>query len=681
MAPNRLAAESSPYLRQHAHNPVDWWPWCDEALALARRENRLILLSVGYSACHWCHVMAHECFESPDIAATMNEHFVNVKVDREERPDVDQIYQTAVQLMRQGHGGWPLTVFLTPSLEPVWGATYLPPAPRHGLPSLPQVLRALADAWAARESDLREQAAGLIAHVEAASRPTGGDGPVPDAARLVSVAHQMAERVDPEHGGFGGAPKFPHASAIQLLLRAWQRSDEPALLEAARRTLDGMAAGGIHDQLGGGFHRYSTDEAWLVPHFEKMLYDNAGLLEAYAAGWQATGEPRYAEVCDGIVGWLLREMEAPGGGFHAAQDADSEGEEGRFFAWSREQIAEAVPAEDADLVCACLGVYGPPTFEGRYVLHRPQPLGAVAERLGVEPARVEERFASARAALFRARASRPAPGLDDKLLTAWNGQMIGALAEASTTFARPDWLAAAQRAAERFAADVVDADGTCRRQSGTATPAPAGTLDDSAWLAWGLLRLAAADGSSRWLDLALRIAERMIADFHDPGSGGWFVTRLDTELTARLHSGWDGAMPSGASIAAELLAGLAHLTGREELRELALGTLRSQLGAIARNPLGFSHLLLAADLLAGPVTELVFAGSPDAVRALLAEARRRFTPRVVVGHVTQSALDTPLRAGRVAPADGALAWVCRDRTCELPTSDPKALARALTASA
>ncbi|MEZ4265370.1 MAG: thioredoxin domain-containing protein [Myxococcota bacterium] len=677
MAPNRLAAETSPYLRQHADNPVDWWPWCDEALALARRENRLILLSVGYSACHWCHVMAHECFESASIAALMNARYVCVKVDREERPDVDQIYQTAVQLLRQGRGGWPLTVFLTPDLEPVWGATYLPPTPRHGLPSLPEVMRVLADTWAAREGDLREQAAGLLAQVEAVSRPATAPGDLPDGAELVGMARALLGRIDPVHGGFGSAPKFPNASALTLLLRGHARSGAPALLGPVLQALDAMAAGGIHDQLGGGFHRYSTDDRWLVPHFEKMLYDNASLLEAYGAAWQLTRAPRYAEVAEGIVRWLLREMEAPEGGFYTAQDADSEGHEGRFFGWTKAQFGAVVGASDAKLASELLGVSGPPSFEDGYVLWRARELDSVAQQFGLAPADAAARLDAARAALFAARESRVRPGLDDKLLTAWNGQMLGALAEASVIFDRADWLAAAQRAARRFISTAVDAEGRCLRQLAPSGHAPHGTLDDSAWLALGLVRLYEADGSPDSLDTALRIADRMIADFHDPATGGWFVTAADSDLRVRLHSGWDGAMPAGASAAAELLERLGVLTGRTELRDLARGTIRSQLAALRENPLGFAHLLLAADLLAGPTTELVLGGPAPAIRALRDHARRAYAPRVIVAHLGAAALDPALVAGRTPPETGARAWVCHAHTCAAPTSDPATLAAQL----
>lgn len=677
MATNRLAAETSPYLRQHADNPVDWWPWCDEALALARRENRLILLSVGYSACHWCHVMAHECFESPAIAALMNARYVCVKVDREERPDVDQVYQTAVQILRQGGGGWPLTVFLTPTLEPVWGATYLPPTPRHGLPSLPEVLRVLSDSWAAREDDLRGQAAALLAQVQAVSRPASAPGDPPDGDGLVALARRLLKRVDRAHGGFGSAPKFPNASGLLLLLRAYHRCDDRAFLEPVERALDAMAAGGIHDQLGGGFHRYSTDEHWLVPHFEKMLYDNAALLEAYGAIWQITGRARYGEVAEGIVDWLLREMEAPGGGFYTAQDADTEGHEGRFFAWSMAEFDDAVGATDAEVARELLGVTGPPSFEDGYVLHRPRELDAVAADHGISAEAAQTQLEAARRALFAAREARIRPGLDDKLLTAWNGQMLGALADASVIFDRPDWLGAAQRAARRFTDAAVLAGGVCRRQVLPSTVAPRGTLDDSAWLALGLVRLHAADGASEWLDRALEITDRMVADFHDAATGGWFVTATDGDLTVRLHSGWDGAMPAGASAAAELLERVGCLTGRADLRALARETVRSQLAALRESPLGFAHLLLAADLIAGPTTELVFGGTPAAVRALRDGARRVFAPHVIVAHLGATALDPALISGRTIPPEGARAWLCRDYACAAPTGDSSTLARQL----
>ncbi|MGM0578774.1 MAG: thioredoxin domain-containing protein [Myxococcota bacterium] len=687
MGRNRLGGETSPYLLQHADNPVDWWPWCDEAIEEARRTDRPILLSVGYSACHWCHVMAHESFEDERIASLMNRWFVNVKVDREERPDLDQIYQTSVQLMREGMGGWPLTVFLTPNLKPFWGGTYFPKEPRYGMPSFPQILQGIADAWEQRRDVAEEQGDTLLKHVARVTRPQERADGLPDEELFARLAEAVHARYDPRWGGFGTRPKFPSASNLSLMLRAWRRSGEEHLRDAALHTCDRMAAGGIYDHLGGGFHRYTVDERWLVPHFEKMLYDNASLLGLYTEAWQVAGHRRHAEVVAETVAYLLREMQAPEGGFYSTQDADSEGEEGRFFVWDLDEVREVLEPlgpDRADLFETVYGVTEAGNFEGRNILHVAMDPSEAARELGIPSAEVVPTLVRGRELLFGRREQRVRPDRDDKILTAWNGMLVGSMARAALAFDRPEWAEAASRAAAFLCDEMVRDDGSCLRSFKDGRARFDGYLDDHAALADGLTRLYEATGEGRWLETALLVAEAMISRFADGDSGRWFFSPPGREdVVVRLHSSWDASTPSGASMAAEALTRLSILTGRSDLHVLAVTTLAAHLPDATRNPAGFGHLLCAADLAMGPASEVVVAGDPAGRRRLLAEAVRLYAPRTVLAQLSArgegpDALADGLVADRTADADGsARAWVCRDYACRTPTTDPDAVAATL----
>ncbi len=554
--PNRLAGETSPYLLQHSENPVEWYPWGAEALERARAEDRPILLSVGYSACHWCHVMERESFEDPETAAYMNEHFVNVKVDREERPDLDAIYMEAVQSMT-GHGGWPMTVFLDPDGVPFYGGTYFPPAESRGMPSFRMVMEAVLEAFAGRRGEIRERAPATRARLGAIAK-VEPDAALPDATALATAIERLAGGADRARGGFGGAPKFPPASALELLLA---RGAHPEVVET---TLDAMLAGGIYDQLGGGFARYSVDAAWLVPHFEKMLYDNALLASAYLHGWQALGHERYRRVCEETLEWLLREMRGPEGGFHSALDADSEGEEGRFYVWRPEQL-RALLGPGAEPVIAHYGVTDRGNFEGANVLH----LAAGAK--AAEP----EGLGEARRKLREARAERVWPGRDDKRLTAWNALAISALAEAGAVLGRADFLAAARDCAAFLLGSLRDGEGRLLRTYKDGEARLNAYLEDHAFLLEALLTLYEASFEAEWYEHAVALAETMVERFGDPERGGFFSTSADHEqLIARRKDLDDHPIPSGNSAAALGLLRLAALSGERRYEEQALGPLR-----------------------------------------------------------------------------------------------------------
>ncbi len=678
-APNRLARETSPYLRQHAGNPVDWYPWGEEAFARAVDTDRPIFLSIGYSACHWCHVMAHESFEDPAVAAQLNASFVPVKVDREERPDVDAVYMEAVQAIT-GSGGWPLSVFLTPDRRPFYGGTYYPPRDRPGAPSFTTVLSALNDVWDNRRGEVEEQARELSAAVATRSviSPRPGASSVLDALGdrrppdlLGPAVEELSLRFDPVWGGFGAAPKFPQPSQVDLVLRQLRNlraadgeaSGDAAdsLEQMAVRTLDGMAAGGIHDHLGGGFARYATDDEWLVPHFEKMLYDQAGLLRAYLHGWQVTGSAGYRSVMDGIVTYVARDLTLPEGGVHSAEDADSEGVEGRFYVWTPEQVAEAVGggAEGeaiAEAVSAWFGVSSRGNFEESTILRRP----VGAPLLG--PALVEE----GRRRLLRARSERVRPALDDKVLTEWNAMYGSALAEAAAATGDRRWAGAAIAIGEFLCAHLVDGDGrwlrSWQRDGGARHLAYAG---DHAWLIDCFTRLGELTGEARWTHRATATADALIDRFADADAGGFFTTARDAErLIVRTKDVLDGATPSANAVAALALARLGALTGAPGYTDHARRAVDLVGDLLIRHPTAFAHTVLAADLLARGTTEVVVVGDrPD----LLDEVRTRWLPGSVLawGEPTGS----PLWDGRLP----GLAYVCRDGTCKLPAGDRRLL--------
>jgi uncharacterized protein len=657
---NRLELETSPYLRQHADNPVHWWPWGEEAFAEARRRDVPVLLSVGYSACHWCHVMAHESFEDPDTAAVMNEGFVNVKVDREERPDVDALYMEAVQAMT-GQGGWPMTVFLDPDGRPFFAGTYFPREPRHGRPSFTQLLEAITRAWrGGQRADLLEQADELTDALRRSVRTTAA-GALPGPEVLADATARLLSRLDPTWGGFGTAPKFPSPMVLEYLLHRHLVSDDADALAAVTLTLDRMAAGGIYDHLGGGFARYSTDQRWLVPHFEKMLYDNALLVGVYTRAWQVTGVEHYRQVVHETIGYVRRDLAQPGGGFASAEDADSEGAEGRFYVWTPDEVREVL-GDAADPVLDWYGITTDGNFEGASIAHRP-PQGTLARPPAIEAARQR---------LFEHRASRPRPGLDDKVLTEWNALMVAALADAGAAFDEPAWVAAAEAAAEFLLGHLRRPDGrwlrSWQRDGGARHLAVA---EDHAALLDAFVRLAEATGSARWYHESLDVAERLLALFWDDAGGGFFTTGDDAPpLIVRRKDLVDSATPSANSAAALALLRLAALSGRTDLEERARGAIELVGPLLGEQPQAFGRLLQAHALACGPVSEVVVVGDrPQLVR----EVHRRFLPTAVLswGEPTGS----PLWEGRAEPAG----YVCQGFVCQRPATTAEELAAQLDA--
>ena len=675
---NRLLLETSPYLRQHAHNPVDWRPWGDEAFAAARALGRPVFLSVGYSTCHWCHVMEEESFEDEEIAAAINARFIAIKVDREERPAVDALYMSAVQLMN-GSGGWPMTLVLTPDREPFFAATYLPPrdGARGGRGTgLLTVLRQLADAWQQEPARAKELAARVVAAIrkEADGADGAGGGQAPQAAAISAAVAQLAARFDAAHGGFGSAPKFPRPVELELLARAASRFGDAHAREMLTKTLDAMAAGGLHDQLGGGFHRYSTDARWRVPHFEEMLYDNAQLVVLYLEAFQLTGEQRFVEVARGVLGWLDREMSAPGGGFASATDADSPGpdgkrEEGRFFTWTPAELREALgPARGAS-AALCFGVTAGGDLEGRSVLH-------LDERASAAPAVGAPACEALRPELLAARAKRPPPLRDDKVIAAWNGLAISAFARGALVLGAPALAARATRAAE-FVLGPMRPGGRLRRSFRAGVPGQPATLDDHAFVIQGLLDLYEATHAPRWLEAALGEQRVLDAHFADP-RGGWFLSADDSEaLLAREKPAYDGAEPAGNSVAALDALRLAELQSDDALRARGEGALRALAGKLN---LAMPALLAALDFSSGQPLEIVLVAPAGGSAAALEEVvRRTFVPNHVLAvasegeDLTAQRKLVPLLEGKKALGGKATAFVCRGRVCKLPTTDPRVL--------
>ncbi len=669
---NRLAHETSPYLRQHADNPVDWYAWGDEAFARAALEDRPVFLSIGYSACHWCHVMAHESFEDEEIATVLNTSFVSIKVDREERPDVDAVYMEAVQAVT-GSGGWPMSVFLTPDRRPFYGGTYFPPVDRHGTPAFRTVLATLADAWAARRRDVEEQADEIFRVIEsrtalparAAGRPLVGESgsfePPPDV--LAAAVEDLAGRFDPEWGGFSPAPKFPQPTLVDLVLldAARARTSSSGSQTMAVRTLDAMAAGGIHDHLGGGFARYSTDTEWLVPHFEKMLYDQAGLLRCYLHAWQVTGRADYLAVVEGIVRYVARDLTLEAGGVCSAEDADSEGSEGAFYVWTPMELSEALraggfSAESADRVAAFFGVGGVPNFEGRFVLRRP---------LG-EPLAGSEEIEAGRRVLEEARRHRIRPGLDDKVLTEWNAMYGSALSEAAAATGEAAWAEAAASIGDFLCDRLRRSDGRWMRswQSGSDARHLA-YASDYAWLVDCFTRLGELTGRARWTERAIETADALLDLFGDADEGGFFTTGRDAEqLIVRTKDIFDGATPSANAVAASSLARLGGLTGDERFTTESRRVVDLLGDLFLGHPTAFAHTTLTADLFAHGLVEVVIAGErPDLLRVV----RSRWLPGAVVAWGERT--DSPLWQDREADA----AYVCREQVCRLPVTDPRGL--------
>jgi uncharacterized protein YyaL (SSP411 family) len=661
---NRLAQETSPYLLQHRDNPVDWYPWGTEALARAQEEDRPILLSVGYSACHWCHVMERESFEDAETAAYMNEHFVNVKVDREERPDVDAIYMEAVQAM-SGHGGWPMTVFLDPDGVPFYGGTYFPPDESRGMPSFRMVMEAVVDAFERKREEIRERAEGTRARLGAIGLVEPSSEP-PEAAQLEEAVTRLRAAADMERGGFGGAPKFPPAAALELLLARGER-------DVVERTLDAMLAGGIYDQIGGGFARYSVDAEWLVPHFEKMLYDNALLARTYLHGWQALGHRRYRRVCEETLDWMLAEMRGPEGGFYSALDADSEGEEGRFYVWTPEQIREVL-GEDADAVIEYYGVTEGGNFEGANILHLP----GGAERFSVAEDRksAPPRLAEGRRALYEARTRRVWPGLDDKRLTSWNALAVSALAEAGAVLGREDYLDAARGCAEFLLGSLTDGDGRLLRTYKDGDARLNAYLEDHAFLLEALLTLYEASLEPPWFERARSLAETLVERFGDGERGGFFSTSDDHEqLIARRKEIGDHPIPSGNSSAAMGMLRLGALSGEREYTRQAEGVFRLFSQVATQHPESFSHLLRALDFHLSPTREVALVG--DDVAELAATVRAAFRPHLVLAGGPEGSEEPPLLRERPLADGRATAYVCESFACQAPVTEPDDLAALL----
>jgi uncharacterized protein len=671
---NRLAREASPYLVQHSHNPVDWYPWGAEALERARHEDRPILLSIGYSACHWCHVMERESFEDEAIARAMNEHFVCIKVDREERPDLDQVYQLVVQLMGRS-GGWPLTVFLTPDQKPFFGGTYFPPVDRYGMPGFPKVLEAVHEAYVARRDEVDSTSAELTRSISEVASGEARSAPGELSPSLVaSAARKLVARFDDEHGGFGHKPKFPGTMSLDVLLRGGEEA-------RVRKALDAMRSGGIWDHLGGGFHRYSTDERWLVPHFEKMLYDNALLLRLYVDGWRSLHDARYADTAQDIAGYLLREMQSPEGGFYATQDADSEGEEGRFFVWTPAQVDEAC-GDDAEAARTARRVWGiapEGNFEdsGATVLSLVHPADGTAEEQALE---------RARRAMFHARERRPRPFRDEKVLASWNGLVIGALADAGAAL-DPALVAAAERAMRFVERVLVTPEGAERarvlRLAKDGLAKGSGFLDDHAYVADAALDLYEATGDPHWVGLARKLGLAIVAHFHDASDDAFFFVPDDGEtILVRAKDPWDHAVPSGSSVACRALLRLGALVD-PALGEIGTKAAEKLARAAAANPAGMSNAVCLGDRLVRGTTDVVIVGpqAAEGTRALARAAFEAWLPNRVVAWVDPTDASTREACAVLAegktPRDGSVAYVCAGRTCSLPIEEATELAAEL----
>ncbi len=722
---NRLIHEKSPYLLQHADNPVDWYSWGEEAFKKARQEDKPIFLSIGYSTCHWCHVMEHESFEDPAVAELLNRHFVSIKVDREERPDLDSLYMQAVMQMT-GQGGWPLSAFLTPEGKPFHGGTYFPPEDRWGQPGFKSVLRGVAQAWSDRREEILHSSEALTEALRAGGALAAGGGNPLTEETLTQALQVFSNSYDQEHAGFLPAPKFPRSPALSLLLRIWKRMGDADALRMAEETLRAMAAGGMYDHLGGGFHRYSTDAQWFLPHFEKMLYDQALLAVTYLEAHQATAKPEYAQVAREIFEYVLREMADPQGGFYSAEDADSEAagvreanpkkQEGAFYVWSAEELNKVLGAERAEVIGFLYGVqpggnvFHDPMgeFQGKNVLHRRHDLEEAARRFGKTKEQIQALLSEAKDQLFQARSRRPRPHRDDKILTDWNGLMISALALGSRVLEEPRYAQAARKAADFLLGRMVRSDG--RPFGSTAHPelVPArggsasggegkrsaqgrllhryregeagilGTLEDHAFLAHGLFDLYQATFETKYLAQAKRLAQEMIRLFWDEQNGGFFLTGSDAEaLLVRQKEIYDGAIPSGNSVAALVLLRLGRLTTERSFEEKARKLLEGFSGPVRQHPDGYPQLLIALDFALGPSREIVLAGQPEAfgMTAMIRAVYRRFLPNKVVAlHPPGKAgeeIETlaPFLKGQATLEGNPTAYVCRNYACSLPTTD------------
>jgi len=679
---NRLAGETSPYLLQHAHNPVEWYPWGEEALERARGEDKPILLSIGYSACHWCHVMERESFENEDIARLMNENFVNIKVDREERPDLDQIYMSAVQMMTR-HGGWPLTVFLTPDLVPFYGGTYFPPEDRYNIPGFPRILTGVAEAYRTRPEEVRQSSTEILAELRRMNL-TRESAQSLSTSLLDTAFGTLARSYDPKHGGFGGAPKFPSSMSLDFLLRTHKRTGDEEALRMATHTCRRMAQGGMYDQLGGGFHRYSVDAEWLVPHFEKMLYDNALLSRLYLHALQLTGDDFFRRVVTETLDYVVREMTGEGGGFYSTQDADSEGVEGKFFVWDEKEIAGLLGEHNARLFNSFYGVTAGGNFEGHNILNVLRTPEEAARELKVPEERLADVLERGRRVLFEAREKRIKPGRDEKVLTAWNGLMIESFAEASAALGREDYRLVAERAAS-FVLSTLRRGGLLLHVYKDGQARHVGFLDDYSYVLSALITLFETTGEARWLTESKALADKMLEEFWDEDEGGFFYTgRSGEQLIVRNKDYFDNATPSGNSVAADALLRLATLTGEEDYQRKAVNVLRLVRDTAERYPNAFGYALGAVDFYLSSPKEIVVLfpeGEEEAARPFAEEIWTRYLPNKVVvlaaeGDARLEGL-VPLLQDRRAEGGRTTAYVCENYTCQRPVNSPEELAEQL----
>ena len=662
---NRLANETSPYLLQHAHNPVDWYPWGDEAFAKARAEDKPLFLSIGYSACHWCHVMERESFENDEIARILNQQYVSVKVDREERPDVDSIYMQAVQLMT-GHGGWPMSMFLTPDGAPFYAGTYFPPDDRHGMPSFRRVLTHVAEAYRSRRDEVKQAGDDVTKAISSSLRVAPSPRAI-DRHALEHAAARIAQSYDPVHGGFGGAPKFPPSMSLDFLMQVSSRlASRDDFRDVIVNTLTKMARGGMYDQIGGGFHRYSVDAKWLVPHFEKMLYDNALLARLYTRAWQWTHDPFFAQIANEILGFVEREMTSPEGGFYSTLDADSEGEEGKFYVWTRAEVMQHLGDDDGRIFCALYDVTDRGNWEGHNILNVPRDPQSVADDFGITLARLGEIAAKGKCTLYGIRSKRIWPARDEKILASWNGWMLAAFADASLAF-DGKYRDVVRRNAD-FLLTRIDAAGRLVRHAKIN-----GLLEDYAGVAWGLTLAYEALHERRYLDAARQLVDQILARFVDDEGGGFFDTPIDHErLITRPKDLFDNATPSGTSVTCDVLLRLALLFGNDGYAQAATRALEATWPVAERYPSGFGFLLGVAEWRAGEPKELALTGNTD--DAVFQELERviggEFLPhRVIVAGGESS--DLPLMQHR--PADEVMAYVCIGYACQEPTRDPERL--------
>ncbi len=692
---NRLIREKSPYLLQHAHNPVDWYPWGDEAFDKARSEDKPIFLSIGYSTCHWCHVMERESFEDPEVAALLNEAFVSIKVDREERPDIDSVYMTVCQMMT-GSGGWPLTILMTPDKKPFFSATYIPKSVRFGRAGMVELIPRVREIWRDRRDEVLRSGNRIVDVLSTIDKRTGEQEL--DASTLDEAQQRLAQRFDDTYGGFSGAPKFPTPHNLTFLLRHWKRTGDEASKAMVLQTLEAMRRGGVFDHVGFGFHRYSTDERWLVPHFEKMLYDQALMVIALVEAHQVSEEPLLAEAAREVVEYVRRDLRSPEGAFFSAEDADSEGVEGKFYVWSLDELSEVLTPDELRICRVTFGVTEAGNFHdeatsqktGANILHLPEPLGRAAEKLNLDEATLRAHVEEIRSKLFTRRAERIRPSLDDKVVTDWNGLMIAALALASAALREPTYLDAAREATHFILERMRDDQGRLLHRYRDGDASVPGFLEDYAYLTWGLLELYEASFETRYLRLAIEMTDQLLERFWDKDLGGFFQSAHDAELVlVRRKEAYDGATPSGNSVAALNLIRLARLTGSTEYEERAAELVRAFSGQVAQAPEVHTLMLQALDLAIGPTWELVIAGPEDGddTRALIDLVRGHYLPRKVVllrpegGEAAELIRLAPFVEPMKTDQGRAQAYLCHDHACDLPTTDADQLLEQLGVSA